>query len=213
MKITKIGHCCLLIEVSGRRILTDPGNFSEISKEIGNIDIVIISHEHADHLHIPYVKDITERNPGVQIVANSQVGFLLEQYGLSYLRAEDGVIINVLDISIKAYHAPHEEIYQEFGRVENTAFFINGALFFPGDSFVVPDENVQFLAVPIAGPWCRIADVIDYVKVIQPEMIFPVHDWVLSKEGYDITTTVLAKNIGDSGIVFTHLRPGETLQL
>ncbi|MBI2052837.1 MAG: MBL fold metallo-hydrolase, partial [Candidatus Ryanbacteria bacterium] len=28
MKITKFGHCCLLIKENGVRILTDPGTYS-----------------------------------------------------------------------------------------------------------------------------------------------------------------------------------------
>jgi L-ascorbate metabolism protein UlaG (beta-lactamase superfamily) len=213
MKIKKIGHCCLLIEVSGCRILTDPGNFTDVSADIDSVDIVIISHEHVDHLHVPNVKDIISKNPNVQVITNSRVGTLLEQHNISYLCAEDGVVFRFLDVSIKAYNAPHVEIYKSFGMVENTAFLIAETLFYPGDSFTVPREKVQFLAVPIAGPWCKIADVIDYVKLAQPDMIFPVHDWVLSREGYNVTTSVLTKNITDCGIAFAHLRAGETIEL
>jgi L-ascorbate metabolism protein UlaG (beta-lactamase superfamily) len=28
MKIKKIGHCCLVIETNGKRIMTDPGSFT-----------------------------------------------------------------------------------------------------------------------------------------------------------------------------------------
>lgn len=28
MKITKLGHCCLLIEIRGTRFLTDPGSYT-----------------------------------------------------------------------------------------------------------------------------------------------------------------------------------------
>jgi len=28
MKITKLGHCCLLIETKGKRVLTDPGSYT-----------------------------------------------------------------------------------------------------------------------------------------------------------------------------------------
>ena len=38
MNITKLGHCCLLIEEKGLRILTDPGAYSTGQNEIKNID-------------------------------------------------------------------------------------------------------------------------------------------------------------------------------
>ena len=50
MQITKFGQCCLLIEVAGKRILTDPGRFSVSQNDVSNIDIILITHEHADHL-------------------------------------------------------------------------------------------------------------------------------------------------------------------
>ena len=56
MKITKFGHCCLLIEENGVRILTDPGTYSTQQSEVKNIDFVLITHEHADHFHIDSLK-------------------------------------------------------------------------------------------------------------------------------------------------------------
>lgn len=52
MKITKFGHCCLLIEENGVRILTDPGTYSTQQSEVKNIDFVLITHEHADHFQL-----------------------------------------------------------------------------------------------------------------------------------------------------------------
>ena len=52
MKIKKIGHCCLIIEENGKRIMTDPG-FWTMEEQIKekNIDLIIITHEHNDHIH------------------------------------------------------------------------------------------------------------------------------------------------------------------
>lgn len=45
MKITKIGHCCLLVEVNDMRIITDPGEWND-EPPTENIDLVLITHEH-----------------------------------------------------------------------------------------------------------------------------------------------------------------------
>ncbi|MEK7095457.1 MAG: MBL fold metallo-hydrolase, partial [Patescibacteria group bacterium] len=60
MKITKLGHCCLVIEINGTRFLTDPGAYTTAQNEAKNIDYVVISHEHTDHLHIDSLKNILE---------------------------------------------------------------------------------------------------------------------------------------------------------
>jgi L-ascorbate metabolism protein UlaG (beta-lactamase superfamily) len=37
IKVTKLGHCCLLIETGGLRILTDPGSYSTSQSEVKDI--------------------------------------------------------------------------------------------------------------------------------------------------------------------------------
>src|SRR3989338_8678379 len=96
MKITKYGHCCLLIEESGVRILTDPGAFSIESgqKDVKNVDIVLITHEHQDHLHIDSVKALLTNNPGVKIFTNESVGKLLAKESLPYELLAHGLLVS-----------------------------------------------------------------------------------------------------------------------
>ncbi len=59
MKIKKIGHCCLVIEINGKRIMTDPGSF--INRTGKNwkqcIDLILYTHEHQDHYHLETLKE------------------------------------------------------------------------------------------------------------------------------------------------------------
>ena len=77
MFITKFGHCCLLIEEKGVRILTDPGSYTTAQDALKDIDVVLITHEHQDHFHVPSVKKILENNPEVVIITNTSVCNLL----------------------------------------------------------------------------------------------------------------------------------------
>jgi L-ascorbate metabolism protein UlaG (beta-lactamase superfamily) len=63
MKITKFGQCCLLIEVAGKRVLTDPGVFSTTQNDLTNLDLILITHEHGDHLHSESLQAILEKKP------------------------------------------------------------------------------------------------------------------------------------------------------
>jgi L-ascorbate metabolism protein UlaG (beta-lactamase superfamily) len=60
----------LLIEEKELRILTDPGTYSKNFEQLKNIDIILITHEHFDHLHIPALKVCLENNPKVKIFTN-----------------------------------------------------------------------------------------------------------------------------------------------
>lgn len=52
-------------------------------------------------------------------------------------------------------------------------------LCYPGDSFNLPNIPVDILALPVAGPWMRMKDAIDYTKVLKPRICFPVHDAII----------------------------------
>jgi len=78
-------------------------------------------------------------------------------------------------VDIKGFGSKHAEIYGIYGQVQNTGYMID-SLCYPGDSFSNPNSKVDILALPVAGPWMRIKDAIDYAKNIKPRIVFPVHD-------------------------------------
>ena len=197
MKIRKIGHCCLIIEENGKRIMTDPGSWTvEGQSKEKNIDLIIITHEHGDHIHIESLKKIIENNSSVTIVTNEGVGKLLDEVGIKYEILENKNPKYFSGVEIEAHDCKHEEIYKDFGQVENTGFFIGKKLFYPGDSFSNPGKYVEILALPVAGPWTNIKDAINYALEIKPKVCFPVHDGMLISYGvsHKITETVLEKN-------------------
>jgi L-ascorbate metabolism protein UlaG (beta-lactamase superfamily) len=201
MKIKKIGHCCLVIEEGERRIMTDPGSWTvEKHSEEKNIDLIIITHEHGDHLHIDSLKKIIENNPNGIVVTNKGVGRLLDEVGIRYEILEDKKPKDFFNIEIEAYNCKHEEIFRDIFQVENTAFFIGKRLFYPGDSFFNPKKPVEILALPVAGPWANIKDAINYALEIKPKICFPVHDGMLKLFGanHRIPLMVLEKE----GIIF-----------
>ena len=94
MKVTKYGHCCLLIEEKGLRILTDPGSFTTAQNDVKSIDIILITHEHADHLHIDSLKIIIKNNPVARIITNNGVAKLLDKEKIKYQIVDDGKSYN-----------------------------------------------------------------------------------------------------------------------
>ena len=74
MHITKLGHCCLVLEENGVKILTDPGSFTtEPVKAVTGINIILITHEHTDHYHIESIEAVLKNNPGAVVVSNGAV--------------------------------------------------------------------------------------------------------------------------------------------
>ncbi len=187
MNITKFGHCCLLIEEGGLRILTDPGNYNA-TPDVEHIDVILITHEHQDHLHIDSLRAILVKNPEVRIISHKSVGKILDEAGIAYRLIADGEEIIVKGIGIESCGSEHACIHHDLPTVQNTGFYINKTLFYPGDSFHNPEKDIAILALPVAGPWMKLSEAIEYAKLIKPKVVFPVHDGML-RQGLELAPT------------------------
>src|SRR3989344_1349024 len=126
MKIKKLGHCCLVVEANGKRVMTDPGSYTTSQNAEKNIDAVLITHEHYDHLHIDSLKKILANNPGAIVITNNSVGKLLDTEGIKYTIVEEGQDFEIENIKIKGFGNLHAEIYGSYGQVQNTGYMIDG---------------------------------------------------------------------------------------
>jgi L-ascorbate metabolism protein UlaG (beta-lactamase superfamily) len=192
MLITKYGHCCLLIEHNSIRILTDPGVYSEQQNNILNIDIVLITHEHSDHLHIESLKKVLVNNPQATIITNSAVGEILKKDNIEFRIIEDGQSDKVCEILFEGFGTSHAIMYPSFTPVQNTGYFIADKLFYPGDALTNPHRTVNILLLPVAGPWIKMSEAIDYAIALKPNICIPVHDGGLKTLG---TTNTLPPRV------------------
>jgi L-ascorbate metabolism protein UlaG (beta-lactamase superfamily) len=203
MKINKLGHCCLLIKEKNLTILTDPGSYTTAQNDITGIKVILITHEHQDHFHLDSLKTVLKNNPDAKIITNRSVGTLLDNEKIPYKIVEEGQEVIIDGVKIEGLGEKHEEIYREFGQVQNTGFMISNYFFYPGDAFHDPERPVHVLALPVAGPWCKISDAVDYALRLKPKKVFPVHDGNLISPG--VTYRVPDKYLKEAGIEFAAL--------
>ncbi len=214
MKITKYGHCCLLVEEKGVRVLTDPGTYTTAQDDVKDINVILITHEHADHLHIDSLKRVRENNPTAAIVTNTAVDKLLREAGIQdAIIIEDGQSNEIAGIRLTGHGSIHEEIFREWPRVQNTGYMIGKDLYYPGDSFHNPRVPVDVLAWPVAGPWAKIGDALDFVLDVTPRVCFPVHDGMLNKFGTELINRVPAKILEEHNIKFVVLENGKEAEI
>ncbi|MES2470773.1 MAG: MBL fold metallo-hydrolase [Patescibacteria group bacterium] len=208
MKITKLGHCCLIIEVNGTRFLTDPGNYTTAQNDVKDIDCVVISHEHTDHLHIESLEAVLKNNPKATVICNASVGKILETKGIAFTKIADGEETEVNGVTISGHGLKHHLIYRDYEQVENTGYFFDKRFYYPGDAFHNPGMPIDILAFPVTAPWCNLTEAMDYVLDVKPRVAFSVHDGNLVRQT-GITKRLPELYLPKSGIQFIALELGK----
>jgi len=189
-----------LAEINGVRILFDPGNYSDGQNKIKNIDLMLITHKHQDHFDASSVEAIIKNNSNIDIITNKSVGAVLDEDEIPYRVLKDRESFTFKNIIIKAFDTNHALIYPGYPTDQNTGYLIDNELFYPGDSFIMPDVPVRVVALPIAGPWMKTAEAVEYVKKTKPEICFPVHEWIL--ESPEIVHHIMKNALDPTGISF-----------
>jgi len=168
-------------------MLTDPGNYNAIP-EVDGVDVILITHEHPDHLHVDSLQAVLAKNPQATVFSYAGVGKILDEAGIIYALIVDGETVVAKGVNIESSGSEHACIHHDLPVVQNTGFFIDETLFYPGDSFHNPKKDVTILALPVAGPWMKLEDAIEYAKIIKPKVVFPVHDGML-RQGIELGPT------------------------
>jgi L-ascorbate metabolism protein UlaG (beta-lactamase superfamily) len=213
MKITKIGHCCLLLEIvpAGAtkpvRILTDPGNYSTNQNVLTDIDFIVISHEHTDHYHIDSVRAILNNNPKAKIITNTAVSELLKKESIEFSIVGHEQVADLAGISIKGWGKKHAQIYKSVEDVENTGYIFADTFYYPGDAFTQPNQPIDILALPVAGPWMKISEALEFALMVKPKKCFPVHDGNLRT--YGVAHRLPKRVLEEVGITFVALETGQ----
>src|SRR3989344_3476439 len=211
MKITKLGHCAMVLEHEGVKLLTDPGSFTvEQQNAVAGLHGILITHEHQDHLHIDSLKAVLANNPTAIIVGNSAVAKIVEEQIADTVVTVvgDGQSTDINGVSIEGFGKEHETIFREYGLVENTGYFVAGKFFFSGDAFYKPKKPVDVLALPVAGPWMKISQALEYALSVKPRIAFGVHDGMITPDGASQKWCEMV--LPKEGIEFITLKSGET---
>ncbi|MDO8429507.1 MAG: MBL fold metallo-hydrolase [Candidatus Daviesbacteria bacterium] len=210
MEIHKLGHCCLKIEEQGVVILTDPGAWTTLPEMAEGVDVVLITHEHLDHLHIPSLKQVLVQSPKALVITNSSVGKILNQEGIKHELLADNQNRTINGVLLEGFGDKHAQIYPSVSPVENTGYLIANRFFYPGDAFYNPGKQVEILALPVSGPWMKLAEAIDFAKKLAPKFCFPVHDGMLKFLGS--VHLLPEKELKAAGINFSVIKEGESQQ-
>lgn len=212
MKLTKLEHAALILDVSGRKLFIDPGSFTTALTDTANAVAVVITHEHGDHWTPDQLDRILAMNPGVPIFAPAGVAAAASGYDVTVVA--DGDTAEAGPFTLRFFGARHAVIHESIPVVDNIGVLVNGEFYYAGDSFTIPDGvQVGTLAVPAAAPWMKISEAIDYVLALKPRRSFATHEMLLSRAGKDLSNARIKAATEQAGGEFFPLEPNESLDL
>lgn len=204
MKLTKFQHACFLVEKEGTAILVDPGEFTGDLIIPKKIDAIVITHEHSDHFDEKTVRSLLETHSQAVLYAHESVTgrFTDSKTVTVYVGEVYAVGVNTLQF-FGGCHAPTTE---GIPVPVNYGVLINDTVYYPGDSFVLPDRlPIAVLALPVSAPWLRIDDSIALLKIARPRIVFPTHDAILSEEGKTIADRLVGAATNALGAQYRRL--------
>jgi L-ascorbate metabolism protein UlaG (beta-lactamase superfamily) len=170
--VTHLGHACVLYSTPADRVLVDPGTMSAFA-DLRDLTAVLVTHEHADHVDVPAVVSLLEANPAATLVCDERTAASFP----SAVVAHPGDVLTLGSVSVSVLGGTHAPVYGDVPDCPNLAYLLDdGALLHPGDSFFVPAQAVETLAVPIDGPWLKLSEAVDYVKAVRPTTVLPIHE-------------------------------------
>jgi len=217
MDLTRLGHACVRLDAPHGRLVIDPGGYSDPDATDG-ADVVLITHEHADHVVPEPLRAALAERPALEVWAPPSVAAMLRAgapAGADRVHdARAGDRFTVAGFAIEVFGELHAVVHPDVPRVANVAYLVGGAVLHPGDSFTLPGRPIDVLLLPVAGPWMRLAEAVDYVRAVGPRIAIPIHDAVLSPVGLALVDRLLGpQGLGAGGAEYLRLVDGEPVSL
>lgn len=212
MRVTKYEHAALRIDQGGDTLLIDPGSFTTPFDDLSNVVGVVITHEHPDHWTPEHLDRILRAAPGTPIFAPAGVAAIAADYEITVVAPGDTRTAG--GFALRFFGGDHAVIHSSLPLVQNVGVLVDDVLYYPGDSYAVPDGvEVDTLAAPAGAPWLKIGEAMDFVLAVKPRRAFGVHDMTLSVIGRNMHRQRLQWATEQNGGEFFELDPGDTIDL
>ena len=167
------------------RILLDPGNFSDLGG-ITDLDAVIVTHQHPDHLDPDRLPELMRANPTARLVADPESLPVLAKLGLT-ADGHDESTARLGGVEVTPVGARHALINEAAPRIGNVGVRLSAqgepSLYHPGDTLAEDPGNIDVLLFPLQAPWQASREMTAFLTRMQARVAVPIHDGLLVPAG------------------------------
>ena len=182
LKITFIGHASLIFSFDNKTVYVDP--FSKLADyaTLPKADVIVITHEHRDHLDPVAIEKI--RTDKTKIVLTAAAAKQLPG-GIVMKNGDEQIVEGVKIEAVPAYNIVHK-------RETGEPFHLRGAgngyimtfgdkrVYVAGDTENIPEmaglKNIDIAFLPMNLPYTMIPEMTAAAaKMIQPKLLYPYH--------------------------------------
>ena len=200
MRLTRWSHSCVVLEAEGRKLVIDPGGWSE-PRALNGVDAVLVTHEHGDHVDTDRV-----RASGLPVWAPR--GADLD--GLAFTPVDPGQSLSIEGFEVAAVGGRHAAIVRGQEVCANVGYVIAAdgeTVYHPGDALTVPDVTVTTLLVPMQASWLKTEEAIGFLRAVRPDRAVGIHDGQVNDRARDSINHWLST---EGGADYHWLAPGAT---
>ena len=178
LKITFVGHATLMITYGDRVIHIDPVNREADYTTMPKADLILITHEHGDHLDPNAIASI--RKPTTVVLTNESVASKLDATVI-----RNGESLSVLGIRVEAVPAynttPDRERFHPKSRDNGYVLtFADKRVYVAGDTENIPEmadlHDIDIAFLPMNQPYTMTPQqVASAARAFKPKILYPYH--------------------------------------
>jgi L-ascorbate metabolism protein UlaG (beta-lactamase superfamily) len=197
-RITWLGHSTTTIDLGGVRVVTDPVTRARVAhlrragqvppSALSQVDLVLVSHVHRDHLDLPSLEQIGR---DVTVVVPAGAGPLIARQGFrDVVEVEAGDVHEHRGVAVRATHAEHSGSRGPLGLNAPALGYLlerPRRIYFAGDTDLFPEMRdisgeLEVALIPISGWGPRLPpghldpeSAARALQLLRPRVAIPIH--------------------------------------